>query len=111
MRIMQFKGPFTAGKSISFPYIEGRKYKHLGIQAPFSQPMIYVNLGIGYEIIGDSAIEPDITINNHEGQKISSFAVNACGILEFDDLDTNFIEIVFNKNLPYNTIIEATYTE
>lgn len=100
MKIIQYKGPFTAGQSIEVPADYDYVYVHIGIQIPFRQPIAYIT---------DSVTTPDIELGEMDGGTIG-YRVNETGILEFDELAQNSWRIRFLKDVPMETIIDIAYS-
>lgn len=94
MKLLQYKGPFTAGETIEIPSKSGFRYVQIGIQVPKRQP-------IQYEV--DKQAEADIRING------TVFKVNEKCVLEFDELSERTLTIRAEQALPWETIIDIGY--
>lgn len=108
MKLIQYKGPFTAGDVITIPAEYDTTYVHIGIQIPNRQPIAYYhNPEDTSEAYPYSA---DIELGEADGGTIG-YAVNEKGILEFDELAQNSWRIRFLKDVPMETIIDILYSE
>lgn len=94
MKLVQYKGPFAAGDTITVPAQQNYKYVHIGIQIPDRQPIAYIK---------DNIVPVDIEING------TMYRVNETGILEFDELAEIAWQITFLQNVPMETIIDIAY--
>lgn len=101
MKMVQYKGPFTAGDVITIPPDYGYTYVHIGIQIPFRQPIAYLT---------DGPMTPDLEMGESDGGTVG-YALNEKGILEFDELAQNSWRIRFLKDVPMETIIDIAYEE
>ena len=100
MKLIQYKGPFTAGEVIEIEPEYDCTYVHIGIQIPNRQPIAYWN----------SAYSPDVELGGVDGSTIG-YAVNEKGILEFDEIAQGSWRIRFLKDVPMETIIDILYSE
>lgn len=94
MKLLQYVGPFSSGDKIKIPGKMGYRYIHIGIQAPYRQPI---------SLIKNSSLPIDLTIN---GVK---YRVNEKDILEFDDIREVSWDITFNSDLPWGSIVDIAY--
>ena len=78
----------------SFEPIEGMKYVHLGIQLPY-RPFV------AYRQNNSPGNNVDLIINDN------NFIVNLPGILEFDEMSLDYINIVFRLANDGNSIQEV----
>ena len=93
MKLIQYKGPFQIGDTISVKAQQNYKYVHIGIQIPNRQPIAYIK----------NSLPVDMEINGN------IYRVNDTGVLEFDDLAEIAWEIRFLQNVPMETIIDIAY--
>lgn len=114
MKLVQYKGPFYQGSTITIPPQINYTYVHIGIQTPKVQPMTIPITKIsndGKKMIKTSeyrAVEPlkltKIKINNKD------YIINENSILEFDDLAEIEWVIRFEHSFPPETIIDVVWT-
>lgn len=130
-KIIQREGPFSANQSIEFNKITGWKYVHLGIQYPDALPLhLDLQTKPGLDNIEkitnmfDEKEKPkfyqtgvnDYNVTNADfiirrgtdTTPIARLKINAKNILEFDDLSEGNFEIVCMRDMPPETLIEAT---
>lgn len=117
MRLVQKKGPFSAGASFTAGGTSANEFVHIGIQLPQCQPLstnygnkrMYdsVDKSNTYETVYKQAVSPDvrITVNN----SISNFYINETGILEFDGQVGTAVTVKFLKDMPAETVIDLVY--
>lgn len=94
MKVIQYKGPFTAGQDITIPAQQNCKYLQIGLQVPKRQPIAYAP---------QRPLESDFTING------VSYRINDKCILEFDDLNELSVDIHVDRDLPWESIIDIGY--
>lgn len=94
MQVLQYTGPFSSGYRIELTPTMNYRYVHIGLQAPYRQPVAYIT---------DSSLSTELTIN---GDK---YRISETDILEFDDMRQTSLEIVVNEDLPWGSIIDVCY--
>lgn len=94
MKLLQFKGPFHSGQTVSAPAHFDNEYVHIGVQIPHSQHIGYVK---------DRGVGPDFYINN------IPFAMNGNSILEFDMISETDINVFFTHAIDADAIIDIVY--
>lgn len=100
MRLVEKKGPFSAGCSFRVGGASANQFVHVGIQIPNKQPISYA---------ASDDIMPDVQLTTSNG--ISDFYVNEHGILEFDCNVGTAVTVRILKNLPPETILDFVYKE
>lgn len=95
MKLIQYKGPFTAGQEINIPAQQNYKYIQIGLQVPNRQPIAYYP--------SDKPLDFDFTING------INYRINDKCILEFDDLNELSINISIKRDLPWESVIDIGY--
>lgn len=96
MQLIQYIGPFAAGKTFSLPAQMGYRYTHIGLQVPYRQPISLIN---------SAALPIDISINGVQ------YRVNDKDILEFDGMRETSLEIEIEDDLPWGSIIDIAREE
>ncbi len=130
-KIIQKEGPFSAQQAIEFSKITGWKYIHLGIQYPDALPL-HVDLRTKPNLenikkitnMFDNEEKPksyqtgvnDYNVTNADfiirrgadTTPIAQLKINAKNVLEFDDLSEGNFVVVCMRDMPPETLIEAT---
>lgn len=118
MKAEQIKGPFSAGVTKTFGAVDGRTYKHLGIQIPKRQPITYSSYRALSEGKAASPVPAhseslssllDITIETINTSY--SYKISEKNCLEFDSDLGNEVKITFLRDMPPETIIDLIYEE
>lgn len=117
MYIEQIKGPFSRNSVKTFGGMDGRVYKHIGIQVPFCEPVgysFYRSKSENKTDIPSHEFYPNtdisITTTDVNGSMEHFFVINEKGILEFDgDNLGGMLKIKFFKSMPAETIIDLAY--
>ena len=94
MKLIQYRGPFAAGQTITVPAQQNYQYVYIGIQIPKRMPIA---------LIDTIALPVDLEING------TLYKINECDILEFDDLNEISWNIEFQDDLPWESIIDIMY--
>ena len=92
--LLQYRGPFAEGQTISVPPRVDCEYIRIGIQIIKREPMYF-----NYE----NNVKPDININGID------YVVPLTEMLVFDGLAELEWNIRFLKDLPAETIIDIVY--
>ncbi|HAU87368.1 MAG TPA: hypothetical protein DCW90_18350 [Lachnospiraceae bacterium] len=129
-RIIQVRGPFTGGVDIKFNNVSNYRYTHFGIQYPDALPLcmdlntkpniqniskisnMFDNEEKPEEYIASinsvSGIEPDFYFRRTSDTTSLPLKISGKTILEFDDLQEGGFILTPVRDMPSNTIIEAT---
>ena len=129
-RIIQFQGPFTDDTDIKFKSISNWRYTHIGIQYPDALPLhmdlntvpniqnikkisnMFDNEKKPEEYIGSinftSGVDPDFYFRRLSDTTYLPLKISGKTILEFDDLQEGGFILRPARDMPSNTIIEAT---
>ena len=102
MKIVQYKGPFNRGDSIEIRPGYDISYVHIGIQIPHRQPVEYPH--------SNEPLASDLRMGE-DANSLISYKINKPGILEFDEINQGGWYMVFDKNMPAETIIDIAYQE
>ena len=100
MKLIQYKGPFAAGTSFEVKPQVGYRYVHIGLQAPFREPV--------RQIVSKS-LPTDFEITDSRGNS-SKFRINDTDMLEFDGVSMAGLTIKTLQNLPLGSTIDVMYT-
>lgn len=97
MKLVQKKGPFSAGSAFKVGGGSANEYVHIGIQIPKRAPVESEK----------KELSPDIKITTNSG--ISTFCISKRDILEFDTNVGTVVTINILRDLPQETIIDLVY--
>lgn len=107
MDLKQFIGPFKRGQRLTVPAEIGSTYIHIGIQIPKMAP-----IGIAATVVNDDGTITKTGEWRESREKIQltvngvNLQIHRRGILEFDLLGEIEWNIVFQQDLPHETIID-----
>lgn len=120
MRLVQKKGPFSAGASFRAGGTSSNEFVHVGIQLPRCQPLstnMYNNYNnknyststesVSYSTVYKQSISPDVKITL--GTSVMNFYINETGILEFDGSVGTAVTVTFLKDMPAETVVDLVY--
>jgi hypothetical protein len=123
MRLVQKKGPFSAGASFRAGGTSSNEFVHVGIQLPQCQPLstnIYNICGnkehkkydtsiesVSYSTVYKQSVSPDVKITL--GTSVMNFYINEMGILEFDGSVGTAVTVTFLKDMPAETVVDLVY--
>lgn len=119
MRLVQKKGPFSAGASFMTGGTSSNEFVHVGIQLPQCQPLstnIYntnpksydtSTKSTSYSTVYKQSVSPDVKITL--GTSVMNFYINETGILEFDGSVGTAVTVTFLKDMPAETVVDLVY--
>lgn len=118
MRLVQKKGPFSAGASFRAGGTSSNEFVHIGIQLPQCQPLsqnmynVYNKYDtstsfVSYSTVYKQSVSPDVKITL--GTSVMNFYINETGILEFDGSVGTAVTVTFLKDMPAETVVDLVY--
>lgn len=100
MKLIQYKGSFLAGQTFEVRPQVGYRYVHIGIQAPFREPLAQIT---------SKALPTDYEITDSHGNT-SRFRINDTDILEFDGMNAASLTVKILQDLPFGSTIDIMYS-
>lgn len=100
MKLIQYKGSFSKGQTFTVKPQMGYRYVHIGLQAPYREPVGLVNA---------TSLPRDFSITDSRGNS-SEFLINDTDILEFDGLSMGGVTVKILRDLPFGSTIDIMYT-
>jgi len=100
MKLIQYKGSFLAGQTFEVKPQVGYRYVHIGLQAPFREPLASLTSG---------SLPTDYEITDNRGNT-SRFRINDTDMLEFDGMNAASLSVKILRDLPFGSTIDIMYT-
>lgn len=100
MKLIQYKGSFLAGQTFEVRPQVGYRYVHIGLQAPFREPLAQITSNV---------LPTDYEITDSHGNT-SRFRINDTDILEFDGMNAASLTVKILQDLPFGSTIDIMYS-